>query len=46
MCRLQAQNLSAVGRGYFVHLVEIGGEGLDLSLARGELCGRCCDVWG
>jgi hypothetical protein len=44
--RLQAHNLSVVGRGCFVRLVEIDGEGLDLSLARGELCGRCCGLLG
>jgi len=46
MCRLQAQNLSAVGRGCFVCRVEIDGEGLDMSLARGELCGRCYELLG
>ena len=46
VCGLQAQNLSAVGRGCFVRLVEIDGEGLDLSLARGELCRRCCELLG
>jgi hypothetical protein len=45
-CRLQAQNLSAVGHGYFVRLVEIDGEGLDLSLTYGKLCGRCCGLLG
>ncbi len=43
---LQAQNLSVVGRGCFVRIMEIDGEGHDLSLARGELCGRCCELLG
>jgi len=41
--RLQTQNFGAVGRGGFVR---IGGEGLDLVLAHGELYGLCSGLLG
>jgi len=41
--RLQTQNFGAVGRGGFVR---IGGEGLDLVLAHGELYGLCGGLLG
>ena len=43
---LQTQNFCAVGRGGFVRLVQLGREGLDLVLARGELCGLCGELLG
>ena len=36
---LQAQGFGAVGCGRFVRRVQLRGEGLDLALAGGELCG-------
>ena len=41
--RSQTQNFGAVGRGGFVR---IGGEGLDLVLAHGELYGFCGGLLG
>jgi hypothetical protein len=43
---LQTQNLGAVGRGGFVRLAQLGGEGFDLVLARSELCGLCAKLLG
>jgi len=43
---LQTQDFGAVRCGGFVRLAQLGGEGVDLVLARGELYGLCGELLG